>query len=212
MRTIDLQTWSRREHFRKFNSLDLPHFSICAQVDLKDTYAYAKEVGVSVNIAIVYLLAGAANEIPAFCQRIRGDTVIEHEVVHPSTTILTEDKTFTFCTIPFSKDFRTFEAKAQEVIAFVKGNIILDDEPGQDDLLFMTAIPWISFTSMTQPINELPTDSVPRIAWGKFYQDGEALRLPVGVQAHHALIDGFHVGEFYSKVQAYMNDPKSVFG
>jgi chloramphenicol O-acetyltransferase type A len=63
---------------------------------------------------------------------------------------------------------------------------------------------------MTHPENLNPTDSVPRIAWGKFEEGTESLKLPVGVQAHHALMDGVHVGKFYDLVQEYMRKPTSV--
>ena len=210
MRTINVDTWSRREHFEVFRNLDFPHFSLCANVDMAGMYHYVKGHNISVNVALVYILARAANDVPAFRYRIRSEEVIEHEVVHPSTTILTEDDTFTFCTINYMEDFQGFETETLRVIAYVKEHLTLEDEPGQDDLLFMTAVPWISFTSMTHPINLSPADSVPRIAWGKFYNEGDSLRLPVGVQAHHALMDGFHVGKFFNQVQVYMDDPALV--
>ena len=53
-------------------------------------------------------------------------------------------------------------------------------------------------------------DSVPRFAWGKFFEDGEFLKMPLSVQAHHALMDGIHVGRFYAKVQDYLCDPGSI--
>jgi chloramphenicol O-acetyltransferase type A len=192
--------------------LDYPHFSLCAHVDMTAWVAYVKQHKISVNVAIVYLIARTANEIPAFRYRIRGDEVIEHEVVHPSTTILTEDETFTFCTIEYSQDFSVFAKEAQKTIAYVKEHVTVEDEPGQDDLLFLTTIPWISFTSLTHPINLSPADSVPRISWGRFCQDGGSIKLPLGVQAHHALMDGLHVGQFYEKIQDYLNHPESYLG
>jgi len=78
---------------------------------------------------------------------------------------------------------------------------VLADEPGQDDLLFMTSLPWVSFTSMQHPIHMHPVDSVPRIAWGKFLQREGRTCMPVAVQVHHALMDGLHVGRYYQRVQ-----------
>jgi len=77
-------------------------------------------------------------------------------------------------------------------------------------LLFITGIPWISFTGLLHPIKLEPTDSVPRIAYGKFFQEGDLLKMPLGVQAHHALIDGIHVGRFYEFVQDCLNNPEDV--
>jgi chloramphenicol O-acetyltransferase type A len=62
------------------------------------------------------------------------------------------------------------------------------------------------------PIDLNPADSVPRFAWGKFFEEGASLKMPLSVQAHHALVDGIHIGRFYEKVQDYMQHPRSILG
>jgi chloramphenicol O-acetyltransferase type A len=69
----------------------------------------------------------------------------------------------------------------------------------------MTAIPWVSFTGFMHPMQLHPADSIPRFAWGKFFQEGDQLKMPLSVQGHHALLDGYHVGKFYQLVQDYFN-------
>ena len=75
MRTIDLDSWPRRHHFETFRGLDYPHFGLCADVVLTDFYPYVKEHGLSFNLAMIYVISRAANSIPEFRQRIRGETV-----------------------------------------------------------------------------------------------------------------------------------------
>jgi len=212
MRCIDMQTWSRREHFKVFSAFDHPHFGLCANVDLTTFYPVVKQRGISFNVATVYVLARAANAIPEFRYRIRPGEVVEHEIVHPATTILTNDDLFTFCTFDYTEDFSLFAARAAEQIAYVKEHLTLEDEPGRDDLLFMTAIPWVSFTSFMHPLHLHPVDSVPRFAWGKFFEDGKFLKMPLSVQAHHALVDGVHVGRYFAEVEDYLHHPGSVLG
>ena len=210
MRQIDMRTWPRREHFKVFSAFDYPHFSLCANVDLTAFYAYVKQRGISFTVAIVYVLARAANAIPEFRYRIRPGKVVEHEIVHPSATILTDDDLFSFCTFDYIENFSEFAAKAAERISYVKDNPTLKDGLEQDDLLYMTAIPWVSFTSFMHPLHFHPVDSVPRFAWGKFFKDGEFLKMPLSVQGHHALMDGLHAGKFYTEVQDYLRRPEVV--
>jgi chloramphenicol O-acetyltransferase type A len=212
MRHIDMQTWSRREHFKVFGAFDHPHFSMCAYVDLTTFYPVVKQRGISFTVAIVYVLSRAPNAIPEFRYRIRAGEVVDHEIVHPSITILTDDDLFRFCTIDYIEDFSLFAARAAEQIAHVQDHPTLEDEPGQDDLLFMTAIPWVSFTSFMHPVHLQPADSVPLFAWGKFFEDGESLKMPLSVQGHHALMDGIHIGRFYAEVQDYLRHPGFVLG
>ncbi|WP_428866904.1 CatA-like O-acetyltransferase [Clostridium sediminicola] len=52
---------------------------------------------------------------------------------------------------------------------------------------------WVSFTSITHPIQMNPVHSVPRIAWGKYFEENGKIKLPLSVQVHHSLVDGIHV-------------------
>ena len=212
MRYIDMRSWSRREHFNIYSTFDHPHFSLCANVDLTAFYPVVKQRGISFTVATVYVLARAANAIPEFRHRIRAGEVVEHEIVHPSTTILTNQDLFSFCAIEYTKDFSLFAARAAEQIAYVQEHPTVENKPEQDDLLYMTAIPWVSFTSFMHPIHLHPADSVPRFAWGKYFEEGKCLKMPLSVQGHHALMDGIHIGRFYAEVQDYLYRPDSVLG
>lgn len=210
MRHIDLQTWPRRRHFEIYHAFDYPHFNLCANVEITAFYPFVKQRAFSLNTTLVYLFSRVANALPEFRYRIREGQVVEHEVVHPSTTILAEGDLFSFCTIPYVEDYSTFAEQAEAISARAKLNPTLEDEPGQDDLLFMTGIPWVSFTGMVHPIHMHPVDSVPRISWGKFFAEGSALKLPLSVQAHHALMDGVHLGRYFMQVQAYLDQPEHL--
>jgi chloramphenicol O-acetyltransferase type A len=210
MRTIDLSTWPRRKHFEVFRAFDYPHINVCANVEITALQAFVKQRSLSLNITLIYLFARVANAIPEFRYRIRGSEVVEHDVVHPSSTILTEGDLFSFCTIPYVADYTAFALQATTIIEQMKQQPRLEDEPGQDDLLFMSSIPWVSFTALQHPIHMHPVDSVPRIAWGKFFTEGEALKMPLSVQVHHALMDGVHLGRYYALVQEYLDQPERL--
>jgi chloramphenicol O-acetyltransferase type A len=207
MRTIDLQSWSRRQYFDFFKNFDHPHFGMTANVDLTAFYPALKHKDVPFTIAFVYTLSRAANAIPEFRQRIRGDQVVEHELVHPSFTLLAADnERFGFCTLKYDEDFQSFAERGLQKMAFLKEHPSLENEPG-DEYLYMTALPWVSFTSFMHPIHLNPPDSYPRFAWGKIFTEGSSLKIPLGVQAHHALMDGIHMGKFYTELEGYLKNP-----
>jgi chloramphenicol O-acetyltransferase type A len=111
------------------------------------------------------------------------------------------------------KDFSEFAENATKKIARVrKRPRLFEENQERDDLLFMTAIPWVSFTSFMHPLHLNPIDSVPRFAWGKFFQEGDDLKMPLSVQGHHAVMDGLHAGRFYAKVQDYFQQPEIFLG
>lgn len=209
MRSINLQDWPRRKHFEMFKGFDYPHFNLCAPMDITRFQRWLKQRPVPFTTALAYLLTKAANAAVEFRWRIRGGEVVEHEVVHPSLTVLTADDLFGFCTLTYGPDFDAYVAQANPVMAEAKAQLNLDDE-GRDDVLYMTSIPWVAFTSLLHPLHLSPPDSMPRIAWGKFSAQGKRWQMPLSVQAHHALMDGVHLGRYFERVQALLDEPEGL--
>lgn len=207
MKYIDMENWKRKNHYNFFKELDYPHFNICGNVDITNFYKHIKENELPFFISVLYAATKTANNIKEFKYRIREDKVIEHEIVSPNFTVMTDGEVFSFCPTDFVQDFTEFKNSALKAIEKVKNNALIEDEPGRDDLLFITSIPWISFTSITHPIHMKPVDSIPRIAWGKYFEEAGRIKLPISVQAHHALVDGIHVGQFFYELQEILNNP-----
>jgi chloramphenicol O-acetyltransferase type A len=206
-----MQTWSRREHFELFNTYGYPHWGISANVDMTAFFPAVKERGYSFTIAIVYVITRASNAIPEFRYRIREDKVVEHEIVNAGFTFLTDEDTFSFCFVDYDENFSVFATEAEERIAYVKEQRGVKELP-PDNVLYMTSIPWVSFTSFLHPMRLQPEDSIPRFVWGKCFEEGELIKMPLGVQGHHAVMDGIHVGRFYAEVEKYLQQPDIILG
>lgn len=208
MKYLDIDNWERKDHYNYFRQMDYPHFNICGNVDITNFYRFTKEKGNPFFISILYIAVKTANSIKEFRYRIREEKVVEHEIVSPSFTVMTPNEAFSFCTVKFIDNYDNFKANALLKIEKAKNNIKIEDEPGKDDLLYITSIPWISFTNITHPIQMNPVDSIPRISWGKYFQENGKIKLPLSVQAHHALVDGVHVGQYFMIIQEILDNPE----
>jgi len=184
---------------------------MCVNMDITTFYPFVKHNGYSLTISMVYIIARASNAIPEFRQRIRGEQVIEHEIVNPGFSILINEDLFGFCDVEYTEDFAEFSMRANKSIAILKAGGDLLRKTENDDVLFMSPIPWVSFTSFNHPMQFHPADSVPRFAWGKYFKEYDTLKMPLNVQGHHAVMDGIHMGKFYEKVQDYLKHPEVVF-
>src|SRR4030042_2768104 len=147
-----METWPRAEHYKLFSDFNHPQFGLCANVDVTAVRKYVRQHGHSFTVAVVYLMARAANAIPEFRMRIREGKVVEHERVHPSFTILTAPELFGFCTVDYVDGFAVFAGSAAEGVAYAKAHPRLENKAGRDDLLHMTAMPWVAFTGFTHPM------------------------------------------------------------
>jgi len=200
-REIDLETWPRREPFEFFQSYGIPHVGLTAPIDISRLRTQLKEAGISFTVGWVHTVASAANAVPALRQRLHDGRVVEFNVVHPAITVLTERNLFAFCTLPFEEELAAFAPEAERRIAAAKTSASMYIEPDRDDFLFMTAMPWVAFTGFMHPMTLDPTDTVPRFAWGRFVEEGGRTTIPLNIQAHHAFVDGIHMGDFYREVE-----------
>ena len=137
--------------------------------------------------------------------------IVEHERVHPSYTSMTNDGVFSFTDVAFDPVVQSFFDNCIEGEQKVKGEASLEDEAHRDDYLFVSCIPWIHFTSFQHPVDKTGLDSVPRITWGKYLKNDDRIDLPFSVQVHHALADGWHVGEYFRILQEYLDQPAKAF-
>ncbi|MBP1640765.1 MAG: chloramphenicol acetyltransferase [Bacteroidetes bacterium] len=212
MHTIDLENWKRREHFEFFYRMDYPQYNICANIDVTHFLRFVKEHNLPFYYAMIYAVTKVTDECENFRYRVReGKQVVLHDKLHPSFTDMSSDSTedlFKFVTMDMEGTLFDFVHKAQEVSASQKCYFDFAPMIDRDDFLYITCIPWISFTHLSHTISINRNDSVPRISWGKYFeQDGKVL-LPFSVQVHHAFVDGIHVGQYFEKLKRYCNQPE----
>ncbi|MEE8526545.1 MAG: chloramphenicol acetyltransferase [Thermoanaerobaculia bacterium] len=209
MRYLDLDSWNRRQHFDLFKDYDKPFFNLCAPVDVTVVRKLSRQPeGPSFFLASLYLSLKAANDVESFRYRLRGDRVLVHDVIHGGSTILRDDDTFGFGYFAYDQDFERFQRQASEVMERIRsGPKTLKPRADQDDLIYYSVIPWISFTSFSHARRYGHDDSIPKIVFGKFYQEGERWRMPVSIEVHHALVDGLHVGRFFELYQRHLDEP-----
>ena len=209
---IDLDNWPRRSHYAFFRSMSRPFAGFTAEVDVSGARRWCKNEGVSFFLASWWGLLRACDEVPAMRQRIRGDRVWQHDRVCVASTALAPDGTFRFCLLDHAPSFDGFaRAGRQAVAAAIAAPAALADPVGRDDVVFGTVIPWRRITAVQHARGDDPTDSVPRIAFGRASDAAGATQMPVSIEAHHALVDGAHLAALLDAFEQRMNDLPGVF-
>lgn len=205
-KTIDLASYKRRDHFAYFNTLAYPYVGVTSNVEITGLLEKVKQEGLPFFLTVCYCAARAANSVPELRQRIVDGGIVEFTRCRTSHTVALEDGTYCYCTldsgVPFS-EYLTVGAQAQEA---AKRQRSIQDEPGEDlDKFFISSLPWLSYTSLVQPVPH-PADSNPRITWGRYFtQEGKVL-LPVSILCNHALVDGVHLAAFYQALSSEMRE------
>lgn len=205
MRYIDMETYPRRTHFAFFNAMAYPYVGLTANVDVTKLVNFAKAQGGSSFLACLWAAATAANAIPELRQRIVDGRIVEFDHCDTAHTVPLPDKTFNNCRTDCRMSLAEFlvdAGKRQEEAKIQHGflSTVEDETP----MIFASCMPWVAFTQVIQP-TPIPADSNPRIVFGKYIRQGEQILMPLSLQGNHALIDGWHIGEFYRIFQE-LND------
>lgn len=199
-REISLEDDPRRAQFAYFSTLANPYVGLTAEVDVGDFLARCHANGWPFSLAMTYCAGLAANAIPALRRRIRNGGVVEFDHCRTSHTVLREDGVYAYCTLDPAQPFAQFLPEARRLQEAAREHGTLDDGEEPLDLIFLSSIPWLHYTALTQP-TPIPADSNPRITWGKYATEGGKTTLPVTLLVNHALADGLHIAQFFAALR-----------
>lgn len=207
MRTkIDTALWERREQYTFFTKFTEPFFGITVQVDCTMAYKKAKDNGDSFFLTYLYDALRATNEVEAFRYRIVDNEVYLYDEVHASPTINRPNGTFGFAYMNYYTDRGTFFTEAKKEIESVQSSNTLLPASNSENVLHISALPWLDFTSMSHARSFDFPDSCPKISFGKVVEENGRKRMAVSIHGHHALMDGYHVSQFVERFQELLNE------
>lgn len=72
------------------------------------------------------------------------------------------------------------------------------------NLIFISCLPWLDITSLSHERTFDPDDAIPRVAWGRFVDDGSGRKeLGMSLEVNHRFIDGYHISQFVRFLEAF---------
>ena len=198
-RVIDMEKDPRREQFQLFSGYAFPYAGVTVQLDVTALELRLRAEHKPIFLTMLYVIHRAVNRVPELRRRIRGDQVVEYDRCPSSHTVALPDGTYCYCSLEVDRPFREFLPYAAAEQERVKAAPTLEDGEDGESLFFVSCVPWLSYTALTQP-TPTPADSNPRITWGRWHrQEGRTL-LPMTLLANHALVDGIHIARFYENL------------
>ncbi|MDN3724202.1 CatA-like O-acetyltransferase [Aequorivita sp. SDUM287046] len=110
----------------------------------------------------------------------------------------------------FSKEIKTDDLRRILTTDFVYSTSNKSDIPESYliiiESIHFSAIPWIDFTSISHARSFSHPDSCPKISFGKMTETNGRKSMPISIHGHHALMDGYHVGQFIDQFQKLMSE------
>ena len=205
IRKLDINSWNRKEHFLFFKQMQEPFFGVTATIDCTKAYEKSKEIKVSFFTYYLYKTLETINAIEPFRYRINNDEIIIHDRIDASATIMREDNSFGFSLMEYDPDLSLFAVQVKKEIEKIQNTQGLITRDFPENLIHFSSLPWVSFTSLSHARNFTFPDSCPKITFGKMIEESSKKTMPLSVHVHHALMDGYDVGTFFTLFQHNMN-------
>lgn len=202
---IDKAAWPRSAHYDFFSGMSDPFYALTFPVDITSLRAWCRARGLSFYMAMVYGVTKAMERVDAFLYKDRNGVIVKHDRLIPSFTDLRPGSDlFYIVTVEAGEDPEEFCRRAKARSAEQTGFITSGDW-AEDELVYFTCLPWFPLTAFTNERDLNPSDSVPRVSWGRWRQEGDRYLLDLSLELNHRLLDGVHVGEFHDELTRWIN-------
>lgn len=189
----------RKEIFEHFYNTIPCTYSLTCEVDITSVVKSKK----GVNVGILYAIAKVLNSLENFRMYYENEILDCYEVIHPSFTLLNQSKTgFLNLFFEYSQDFVEFKERYLEVIATYKDSPSLLPQKSIPQNVFMfSCIPWIKFSSFNLNLDKGSRYLLPIFTAGKFEKRENRFFMPLCLQVHHSVCDGYHLAMFFEKLE-----------
>ena len=192
-----IKTWKREDAYNHFMN-DVPcTYSMTVNIDITNLLKEVKSKKMKFSPTFLHCIGVIINRHQEFRMAIskNGDLGF-YDICHPCYTIFdSETELFSNKCTHFTEDFNQFyehyTSKTQKIT---------------ENIFNVSMIPWVSFTGFNLNLQKGYDYLLPIFTIGKYFeQDGKTL-IPLAVQVHHSVCDGFHVSRFINELERLAGD------
>ena len=201
---IDKDNWKRKEYFDHY-FFNVPcTYSMTVKMDITKIIKKKQKL----YPTMLYYITTVVNKYEEFKMTIdEKGRLGMFDTMLPSYTIFHQDtKTFSnlwteyYCKYEdFCKAYEDDMLKyANQSGLFVKANVPKNNFP-------VSMIPWTSFEGFNLNLQKSYGFLQSIFTMDKYYKENDKILLPLAIQVHHAVCDGFHICRFVNELQELLN-------
>lgn len=205
---LDMQSYSRAEHFRHFMNEAPCMISLSDDIDVTALRNVCRDTDRSFYITFLYAISYIVNARDEFKMTAVLSNGEYHpavwDILNPVHNVFHEDTET--CTTLFSlwnHDREAFHKNVREDMEHAKALSVRSIPAMGQNTFEASCVPWRHFTSVgiSYPPSANPTLS-PLIVWGGFRESNGKTYLPLSITIHHAAADGFHLARFLNEAES----------
>lgn len=205
---IDIENWRRKEYYKHF-SRDVPcTVSLTTKIDITNI----KRLNLKVYPALIFALTKTVNELEEFRINKNSNGVLGvYETLYPCYAYLkVGNDLFTNLWSNSIKSYSEFyESYIFDTTKYGDNIKMVGKENIPENSFPISMIPWNSFDGFNLNLKNGYDYYLPIFTFGKFILEDKKYLIPLAIQVHHAVCDGFHLCRFIDRFQEIINDEKT---
>lgn len=206
---INMNTWDRKECFNHFFNNAKCTYSITVNIDITKLYNYIKTNKLRLYPTFTWVVSKVINNHQEFKMAFDEEGKLGFfDEIGPSYSVL-NDKTKVMSDLytPFNDEFFDFYKDMENALNSYKQDTNFTTE-FQRNFFIVSCLPWFNYTSFNVNNEGSSPFLFPMVTWGKFFEEGNKILMPVTIQVHHAVADGYHCSLFFSEVKEISLKPE----
>lgn len=197
---IDLNTYKRKEYFNHFTK-DIPcTYSITCKIDVSNI----KSKNYKFYPSCIFAVTSAVNIYEEFrtAYNSQHELVVYNEMVPCYTVLNSNTETFFNLWTPYNSNLQEFIKSYNEDIEKYKNSTVLNPKENMPENIFpISALPLLHFEGFNLNLLKGYDYLLPIFTFGKYENINGRFIMPVSVQVHHGVCDGYHVSRFITTLQ-----------
>ncbi len=204
---IDMPSWNRKTSFNHYFDNVPCTYSMTVNLDITSFLETITTNHQKFFPMMLYVLSQVVNTHKEFRMDIDEEKNIGYYTYsNPCYTIFhDETETITNIWTEYTTDLDLFIESYNDDISTYKRDFHNSKPLLGRNYFSVSCIPWTSFTGFNLNLQKGYDYLLPIFTMGKYFPEGDKIMLPLAIQVHHAVCDGFHLSRFINDLQTYLS-------
>lgn len=204
---IEIKNWSRQSSYNHYFDSVPCTYSMTVNLDITNFLKAIRVNNQKLFPVMLYALSQIVNSRKEFRMDIdENNNVGFYDYSNPCYTVFhNETETITNVWTEHTSDLESFIKSYNDDMSLYKSDFNNSKPLVGKNYFNVSCIPWTSFTGFNLNLQQGYDYLLPIFTIGKYFSDDNKIMLPLAIQVHHAVCDGFHLSRFIKELQDYLN-------
>ena len=203
---INTETRERGELFRFYIEKLRNVMSMTVDTDVTKLVSFVRAHGLKFYPAMMWAVSKAVNGRAEFRYGWKDGNLVRWDYVSPYyADFHGEDERFVKLVTEYSGDLSEFHARFLADRERYKDLRAFDLKEIPPNTFDVSCLPWVRYRSFDIHVFDEGRYLAPVVTWGRFETENGKTVMPLSVNIHHAVADGWHLSRLFADVQEIIN-------